>query len=104
MMGRRGYPPVSHFNERQALNVFPKVVPSTPSRFRRSLKGEVMASGNLNLHSGGHLISVEDLRSIKAPPPEGRWFPVSHGQVYDRVRETLDAAGYQVATEKLAVH
>jgi hypothetical protein len=63
-----------------------------------------MASANLNLHSGGHLVTAEELKGYKAPPPEGRWHPVSHAQVYDRVRETLAAAGYEVASEQLALH
>jgi hypothetical protein len=63
-----------------------------------------MASANLNLHSGGHLVTAEELQVYKAPPPQGRWHPVSHVQVYDRVRETLAAAGYEVTKEQLALH
>jgi hypothetical protein len=63
-----------------------------------------MASANLNLHSGGHLVTLEELRRFRAPPPEGRWHPVAHIQVHDRTRETLEAAGYEVASEQLAVH
>jgi hypothetical protein len=62
-----------------------------------------MASSNLMLHCGGKLVTPEELQQFKAPPPEGRWHPVSHGQVRDRVRETLAAAGYQVQKEQLAL-
>jgi hypothetical protein len=61
-----------------------------------------MASSNLMLHCGGKVVTLEELRQLRAPPPEGRWYPVSHGQVRDRVRETLEAAGYQVQKEQLA--
>lgn len=63
-----------------------------------------MASASLNLHAGGHLVSLDELEQYKAPPPEGRWFPLSHSLVYRRVKETLDGAGYKVAHEQLAVH
>jgi hypothetical protein len=63
-----------------------------------------MASAVLNLHAGGHLVSLEELDRYQAPEPEKRWFPLSHAHVYRKVREVLDAAGYQVAAEKLAVH
>jgi hypothetical protein len=55
------------------------------------------------LHCGGKLVSVEELEQLRAPPPEGRWYPVAHGQVRNRVRDTLEAAGYQVRKEQLAV-
>jgi hypothetical protein len=62
-----------------------------------------MASSNLMLHRGGKLVTREELEQFKAPPPEGRWYPVVHARVRDRVRETLDAAGYQIVKEQLAV-
>jgi hypothetical protein len=63
-----------------------------------------LATALLNLHSGGRIISLEELRQCKTPPAEGRWHPVPHAEVYQRVRETLDAAGYVVASEQLAIH
>lgn len=62
-----------------------------------------MSTAVLNLHSGGHLVSVDELRAIKAPPPEGRWFPSDHSEVLDRVTTTLGEAGYQVQSQSLAV-
>jgi hypothetical protein len=62
-----------------------------------------MVSSNLMLHAGGKLVTLDELGQFKAPPPEGRWFPVPHAQVRNRVVETLEAAGYQVKKEQLAV-
>ena len=62
-----------------------------------------MVSSSLMLHAGGKLVSLDELQQYKAPPPEGRWFPVPHSQVRDRVVETLHAAGYEVQKEQLAV-
>jgi hypothetical protein len=60
-------------------------------------------SSNLMLHCGGKLVSLDELRAFKAPPHEGWWCPVAHGNVRDRVVETLHAAGYQIRKEQLAV-
>jgi hypothetical protein len=49
------------------------------------------------------LISEEELREYKAPPPEGRWFPIAHYDVLTKVKETLHDAGYDVERQKLAV-
>lgn len=62
-----------------------------------------MVSSNLMLHAGGRLVELDELEQFRAPPPEGRWFPVPHIQVRNRVVETLEAAGYQVQKEELAV-
>jgi hypothetical protein len=62
-----------------------------------------MASATLNLHCGGHLVSYDELASVKAPPPSGRWFPLSHAQVLNRVKDTLAESGYRVVREQLAL-
>lgn len=58
---------------------------------------------SLMLHSGGRLCTLDELRRIPTPPAEGRWHPVGHAQVRDRVSETLQAAGYTVKKESLAI-
>jgi hypothetical protein len=63
-----------------------------------------MAASNLMLHAGGNLVTLEQLRSYRAPPAEGRWHPVSHGTVLEAVQLTLAEAGYQVSGEKLALN
>jgi hypothetical protein len=62
-----------------------------------------MSAGALNLHSGGHLVTVDELRECKTPQPVGRWHPTSHVAVLDTVKETLVGAGYRISSEKLAV-
>jgi hypothetical protein len=63
-----------------------------------------MASSSLVLHTGGKLVTLDELREYRAPPPEGRWHPISHGTVLDTVKETLGEAGYEVRNEKLALN
>src|SRR4051794_25061089 len=55
------------------------------------------------LHAGGRLVTLDELRSCKTPPPEGRWHPASHVQLLDTVKETLRGAGYAVKSEKYAL-
>lgn len=62
-----------------------------------------MVTSNLCLHKGARLVEAEELRACRAPPPEGRWFPVPHGRVLDTVTTTLQDAGYQIRGQKLAL-
>src|SRR4051812_40331297 len=62
-----------------------------------------MAEGQLILHAGGKLATLDELRNCKTPPPEGRWHPVAHATVLASVKETLHGAGYVVKSEKLAL-
>jgi hypothetical protein len=62
-----------------------------------------MATSVLNLHSGGHLVSYADLKEVPTPPPSGRWHPVGHAAVLDRVTETLTGAGYTIKSQALAI-
>jgi hypothetical protein len=62
-----------------------------------------MSGSNLMLHAGGQLVTLEDLKELRAPPPEGRWHPIAHATVLDTVKGTLQEAGYAVRSEKLAV-
>src|SRR4051812_42432855 len=62
-----------------------------------------MAEGTLILHAGGKLVTLDELKECKTPPPQGRWHPTSHVQVLASVKETLHGAGYVVKEEKLAI-
>jgi hypothetical protein len=53
-------------------------------------------SSSLCLHAGARHVSPEGLTQVKAPRPEGRWFPPSHGSVLARVKETLGKAVWVV--------
>src|SRR6266852_3838381 len=63
-----------------------------------------MASSALMLHAGASVVTLEQLREYRAPPPEGRWYPIAHATVLDTVTETLGSAGYQVQNQKLALN
>lgn len=60
-------------------------------------------STSLCLHRGGRLVEPDELISVPAPPPEGRWFPLSHGSVIAKVRETLTDAGYAIQRQQLGL-
>ena len=62
-----------------------------------------MAESNLVLHRGARRVSPEELQQYQAPPPEGRWFPLSHGQVLAVVARTLTEAGYAIVKQQLGV-
>lgn len=51
----------------------------------------------------GGLVTEDDLRLIPAPPPSGRWYPISHSAVLERVKTTLSEAGYFIAKSELSV-
>lgn len=62
-----------------------------------------MAKSNLVLHRGAKPVTPEELQEFKAPPPEGRWFPLSHGRVLSVVTDTLGEAGYGIERQQLGV-
>jgi hypothetical protein len=62
-----------------------------------------MAESRLMLHCGARHVESDELALVKAPPPEGRWYPLSHISVLNRVKETLAEAGYAVIREQLAL-
>jgi hypothetical protein len=62
-----------------------------------------MATSALNLHSGGQLVTYDELKEVKTPQPEGRWFPIGHATVLDTVKSTLGEAGFEVRDQKLAL-
>jgi Domain of unknown function (DUF932) len=64
----------------------------------------LMVSSSLVLHTGGKLVTLDELRDYRAPPPEGRWHPISHDTVLDTVKEILGESGYEVRSEKLALN
>ena len=62
-----------------------------------------MSTATLVLHKGGQLVTAEELEEIRAPEPQGRWFPTAHHKVLGKVKETLIEAGYEVKREQLAL-
>jgi hypothetical protein len=62
-----------------------------------------MASSNLVLHCGAVKVDREQLKQYKAPPPQGRWFPIAHADVLETVSSLLVQAGYQIRSENFGV-
>lgn len=62
-----------------------------------------MATATLNLHSGGHDVSREELALIPAPQATQTWFPVKHADVLQTATKTLQDAGFTIAKERLSV-
>lgn len=52
---------------------------------------------NLMLHRGSRQVSREELARVRAPEATPTWFPLAHGEVVNRVEETLGQAGFRVA-------
>jgi hypothetical protein len=61
------------------------------------------ATASLILHKGARLVDETELRGVQTPPPEGRWFPIPHVEVLERVRNTLDEAGFEVGDQQIAL-
>ena len=62
-----------------------------------------MAESHLILHRGARPVTPEELQQYQAPPPEGRWFPLSHSHVLSVVTQTLTDAGYRISKQQLGV-
>lgn len=62
-----------------------------------------MTESRLCLHKGATEVDRTKLSAFEAPPPSGRWFPLKHSKVLDAVGTTLEAAGYRIRREQLAV-
>ena len=62
-----------------------------------------MATSILNLHSGGSIVSREELALIEIPPATQTWHPVKHVDVLDSVTSTLEGAGYTIEKQSLAL-
>lgn len=62
-----------------------------------------MPGSQLMLHTGGHAATREQVLTVLAPEPTDTWFPVPHGHVLTTVERLLDAAGYNIMREQLAL-
>ena len=62
-----------------------------------------MATSALVLHRGAQTVTTEELREYRAPPPSGRWYPLSHARVAETVKATLTESGYEVRREQYGV-
>src|SRR3954454_19134620 len=62
-----------------------------------------MAESHLILHRGARPGTPDELQQYQAPPPEGRWFPLSHSHVLSVVSQTLIDAGCSIAKQQLGV-
>src|SRR4051794_18502163 len=84
-----------------------KQSPARPTSGRCIAQGtkgeEPVAESNLVLHRGARRVTSEELQQYQAPPPEGRWYPLSHGQVLSVVGRTLAEAGYAIVKQQLGV-
>lgn len=57
----------------------------------------------LVLHRGGQVVTREQVFHVQAPPATDTWHPVAHGTVLAKVEQVLDAAGYNITRQQLAL-
>jgi hypothetical protein len=62
-----------------------------------------MSTTVLNLHSGGNVVSYEELQRCVLPERTKSWVPISHATVVETARKALVEAGYFIRAEKLAI-
>lgn len=62
-----------------------------------------MSGSTLMVHRGARLVELDELNTIDAPPPTESWFPLRHATVFNRVADTLEASGYEIAKRQLAL-
>jgi hypothetical protein len=62
-----------------------------------------MAGTQLMLHRGARQVEQLELDAVDPPPPTATWFPLKHSTVIGRVRETLEASGYQIKKTEMAL-
>lgn len=60
-------------------------------------------NSKLMLHAGGKKATRDDVFAIEAPPPTQTWHPQPHRNVLCKVEEVLQAAGYAVTRQELAL-
>lgn len=58
---------------------------------------------NLCLHSGGNTATLEEVRAVNTPAPEGIWHPVAHGVLYDQVVSAMDTLHMRIVKEQHAL-
>jgi hypothetical protein len=58
---------------------------------------------NLCLHCGGSLATLEQVRQVKAPEPEGIWHPIAHGVLYNQVVSAMGSMNMRVVNERHAL-
>lgn len=62
-----------------------------------------MSDGSLILHRGAREVTLDELGDVPAPPATRTWFPISHARVLSTVVDTLDAGGFGIAKQSLAL-
>lgn len=57
-------------------------------------------SSDLILHCGARQVDLAELAEIETPKPVGRWYPIPHIDVLEKVKETLLVAGFAIQREQ----
>jgi hypothetical protein len=55
------------------------------------------------LHKGARIVTGLELGQVAVPAATKTWFPVGHATVLDRVRVTMQEAGFAIRREELAL-
>lgn len=57
----------------------------------------------LMLHSGGQIISYDDLKAIPTPPSTATWTPIPHFELLDGIKGQLEMDQLVITREVLAI-
>ena len=55
-----------------------------------------MRHANLMLHCGSELVTADQIRNVDTPEPDGRWYPVAHQLLIDKVTDSITHGGFDV--------
>src|ERR1041385_439337 len=57
----------------------------------------------LNLHSGGELVTFDQLRDVETPPATASHVPIEHHRLVSLVRSTLGMFNHEIVEEHFAI-
>lgn len=112
--GERHFPPgkVGFFDNNESMvfmgysakqESFLTTFPLTVRKLKPLTQRKRIMNSQLNLHSGGELVTLDQVRQVVTPKATDTWTPIAHDELVDSVRETMSGNGLQVVNESHAL-